>query len=421
MITKTSTAAAMEIKVMLISRLLIFVSLFWASLGQSLAQEQNSAGEIKVGAQELSGSTDVQPMTMKELIDQTKKFEELLAKGLNEGADNQTTLEPVELDFNEDIFPTKKGKESQPESEPFKLVLKNSLRDARKSKECGRMTISYTLLPTSWTNHIQCSANDFTTKTKGWWDSGSLFTQNYDTSASGNVSSISFDLRYEIDGDSFTESVKLDPKSNEAHITVFGRGKATKYVFKIISMTSPEAKIPNKKSQWQVFAETRLSELEKPIEARATVTTTQKETDNRNKTTTLNKVDGDGRYSYYADGVCTDGLLNGRCISRSDFNNLCRKVGGRVYKDAHENPYGGAAFFGNKKQFARIWAARKFAGITGSRTQLRNNKCIFTFGYDGIVKGTRYSGRLACDLNKIIMYDGKPVAAGIDGFSCIHK
>ena len=251
---------------MLTSRLLIFISLFWASLGQSLAQDQNSVGETKVGVQELSGSSDVQPMTMKELIDQTKKFEELLAKGLNEGADNQTTLEPVELDFNEDIFPTKKRKMSQPESEPFKLVLKNSLRDARKSKECGRMTISYTLLPTSWTNHIQCSANDFTTKTKGWWDSGSLFTQNYDTSASGNVSSISFDLRYEIDGDSFTESVKLDPKSNESHITVFGRGKATKYVFKIISMTSPEAKIPNKKSQWQVFAEARLSELEKPTE-----------------------------------------------------------------------------------------------------------------------------------------------------------
>ena len=47
-------------------------------------------------------------MTMKELTDQTKKFEELLAKGLTEGADNQTTIEPVELEFNEDIFPTKK-------------------------------------------------------------------------------------------------------------------------------------------------------------------------------------------------------------------------------------------------------------------------------------------------------------------------
>ena len=49
-------------------------------------------------------------MTMRELIDQTKEFEELLAKGLNEGADNQTAIKPVELEFNEDIFPTKKGR-----------------------------------------------------------------------------------------------------------------------------------------------------------------------------------------------------------------------------------------------------------------------------------------------------------------------
>ena len=407
----------MEIKMMLTARLLIFISLFWASSGQSLAQDQNSAGETKVGAQELSGSTDVQPMTMKELIDQTKKFEELLAKGLNEGADNQTTIEPVELEFAEDIFPTKKRKKSQPEAEPFKLVLRDI--GGHVERDCGRRTLTYTLLPKTWNVQFKCDANDRKAQINGLWNAGSLLSQDYDTSTLGNVLSVIFGLDFEINGSRYTDRVELDYQYNEAHVTFGMNGEKSR--FKIVSMTPSQAKTPDKKTKWHALAELRLNKFETAAEEKAVVITAQKETDNHNKTTTLNKVDGDGRYSYYADGVCTDGLLNGRCISRSDFNNLCRKVGARVYKDAHENPYGGAAFYGNKRRFARIWAARKFAGITGSRTQLRNNKCIFTFGYDGIVKGTRYSGRLACDLNKIIMYDGKPVAAGIDGFSCIHR
>ena len=145
---------------MLTSRLLIFISLFWASLGQSLAQDQNSVEDYKACVQE---ATENQPMTIKELNERTEKLNECMniQLNLNEDADNQTIRLPVES--SEDIFAGRKKKKSRPEAEPFKLVLKNSLRDARKSKECGRMTISYTLLPTSWTNHIQCSANDFTT------------------------------------------------------------------------------------------------------------------------------------------------------------------------------------------------------------------------------------------------------------------
>ena len=398
---------------MLTSRLLIFISLFWASLGQSLAQDQNSVEDYKACVQE---ATENQPMTIKELNERTEKLNECMniQLNLNEAADNQTIRGPVEL--SEDIFAGRKKKKSRPEAEPFKLVLKNKLRHARKYKECGRLTISYTLLPTSWTTYSRCSADDSTTKIKGRWDSGSLFTQNYDTSASGNVSSISFDLSYEIEGDSFTESVTLDPKSNEAHITKFVRGKATKYGFKIISMTPSQAKTPDKKTKWHALAELRLNKFGTAAEEKAVVITAQKETDNRNKTTTLNKVDGDGMYSYYPDGSCTDGRLTGKCISRSDFNDLCPQIGVRYYRSKAFNPYDAATF--SKRQFAKVWDSRGFAGVSDEKTRLINNRCIFSFSYDGIVNGTRYSGRLACELNQIFVKDGKPGALGVSGFTC---
>ena len=179
-------------------------------------------------------------------------------------------------------------------------------------------------------------------------------------------------------------------------------------------MTPPKAKTPDKKTKWHALAELRLNKLKK-----AAVSTAQKESNNRNKTTSLNKVDGDGLYAHSKS--CTSGPLTGRCISQSDFNNLCRNVGTGAWHDVVRNPYSEAAYFGNNKQFARIWAARTFAGISGRRTQLKNNKCIFAFSYDGLVNGTQYSGRLACELNQIVVKAGKPFAAGVNGFSCVRR
>ena len=394
---------------MLTSRLLIFISLFWASLGQSLAQDQNSVEDYKACVQE---ATENQPMTIKELNEQTEKLNECMniQLNLNEDADNQTIRLPVES--SEDIFVGRKKKKSQPEAEPFKLVLRDIGRYVES--HCHRRTLTYTLLPKTWNVQFKCDANDRRAQINGQWDAGSLLSQDFDTSTLGNVRSVIFGLNFEIDGNRYTDRVQLDYQYNEAHVKFGMNGKISR--FKIVSMTPSQAKTPDKKTKWHALAELRLNKFGTAAEEKAAVITAQKETDNRNKTTTLNKVDGDGMYSYDPDGSCTDGRLTGKCISRSDFNDLCQQIGVRYYRSKAFNPYAAATF--SKRQFAKVWDSRGFAGVSDEKTRLINNRCIFSFSYDGIVNGTRYSGRLACELNQIFVKDGKPGALGVSGFTC---
>ena len=264
---------------------------------------------------------------------------------------------------------------------------------------------------------FKCDANDRKAQINGQWNAESLLSQDYDTSTLGNVLSVIFELDFEIDGNRYTDRVELDYQYNEAHVTFGMNGEKSR--FKIVSMTPSQAKTPDKTTKWHALAELRLDKFETAAEEKAAVITAQKEPDNRNNTTILNKVDGDGLYAHHKS--CTSGPITGRCISRSDFDNLCRKVGTGAWHAVNPNPYSEAAYFGNNKQFARIWAARNFAGISGGRTQLRNNKCIFAFSYDGLFNGTQYSGRLACELNQIKVEAGKPFAAGVNGFSCVRR
>ena len=117
----------------------------------------------------------------------------------------------------------------------------------------------------------------------------------------------------------------------------------------------------------------------------------------------LNSISSDGVYTYYSDNSCTDGGINGKCVTKSALNNVCNKIGTRIASNYFDSPCNGP-FYDN--EINKLCENNGTSAISSNKTALINNKCVFEFSASGVVNGNSISRNYTCDVTSVYVENG---------------
>ena len=132
---------------------------------------------------------------------------------------------------------------------------------------------------------------------------------------------------------------------------------------------------------------------------------TKKTNDIKNEVSSsrLNSISSDGVYTYYSDNSCTDGGINGKCVTKSALNNVCNKIGTRIASNYFDSPCNGP-FYDN--EINKLCENNGTSAISSNKTALINNKCVFEFSASGVVNGNSISRNYTCDVTSVYVENG---------------
>ena len=118
----------------------------------------------------------------------------------------------------------------------------------------------------------------------------------------------------------------------------------------------------------------------------------------------LNSISSDGVYTYYSDNSCTDGGINGKCVTKSALNNVCNKIGTRIASNYFHSPCNGPWY---DNEINKLCENNGINAISSNKTALINNKCVFEFSASGVVNGNSISRNYTCDVSSVYVENGE--------------